>query len=113
MRIMQPCCTLVTHGDITAVTREGVSTASTEDPLALLQRELDAMQLAPPCNADLPFTGGALGLFGYDLGRRFETLPSQAEQDLALPDMAVGLYDWALIVDHHQQKVTLLRLLSG
>ena len=106
--VAQPCSTLVTHGDITTVTREGVSTASTEDPLALLQRELDAMQLAPPCNVDLPFTGGALGLFGYDLGRRFETLPSQAEQDLALPDMAVGLYDWALIVDHHQQKVTLL-----
>ncbi|WJD48782.1 aminodeoxychorismate synthase component 1 [Enterobacter sp. PGRG2] len=106
--VAQPCCTLVTHGDNTTVTREGVSTASTADPLALLQSELDAMQLAPPCDPDLPFTGGALGLFGYDLGRRFETLPSQAEQDLPLPDLAVGLYDWALIVDHHQQKVTLL-----
>ena len=49
-------------------------------------------------------------LFGYDLGRRFETLPQRAEQDLATPDMAVGIYDWALIADHHQQKLTLISL---
>ncbi|MBW9428432.1 aminodeoxychorismate synthase component I, partial [Enterobacter kobei] len=58
--------------------------------------------------ADLPFTGGAVGLFGYDLGRRFETLPEQALQDIGVPDMAVGIYDWALIVDHQRQVVTLL-----
>ena len=50
--------------------------------------------------------GGALGVFGYDLGRRFETLPSVAKADIPLPDMAVGLYDWALIVDHHKQVVS-------
>ena len=49
----------------------------------------------------LPFTGGALGLFGYDLGRRFEILPEQAVADLKLPDMAVGIYDWAWVIDRH------------
>ncbi len=57
---------------------------------------------------DLPFQGGALGLFGYDLGRRFEILPDTAARDIALPDMAIGLYDWALIVDHHKQVVSLI-----
>ncbi|HCI6414034.1 TPA: aminodeoxychorismate synthase component 1, partial [Klebsiella quasipneumoniae subsp. quasipneumoniae] len=57
---------------------------------------------------DLPFLGGALGLFGYDLGRRFERLPAAAQADIALPDMAVGIYDWALIVDHQRQQVSLL-----
>lgn len=28
--------------------------------------------------------------------------------DIALPDIAVGIYDWALIADHQQQKLTLL-----
>ncbi|XNM65063.1 hypothetical protein ACLK2H_10440 [Escherichia coli] len=58
---------------------------------------------------ELPFIGGAVGLFGYDLGRRFETLPQRALNDIAVPDIAaVGVYDWALVVDHHRQVVTLL-----
>ena len=47
----------------------------------------------------LPFIGGALGLFGYDLGRRFERLPSLAARDVTIPEMAVGIYDWALLRD--------------
>ncbi|MGR2462613.1 aminodeoxychorismate synthase component I, partial [Salmonella enterica] len=47
-------------------------------------------------------------LFGYDLGRRFESLPEIAQQDIVLPDMAVGIYDWALVVDHQRQTVSLL-----
>ncbi len=43
-------------------------------------------------------------MFGYDLGRRFESLPEIAEQDIALPDMAVGIYDWALVVDHQRKN---------
>ncbi len=52
--------------------------------------------------------GGALGLFGYDLGRRFEQLPQIATADLQTPDMAVGIYNWALIADHHRQTLTLV-----
>lgn len=42
------------------------------------------------------------------MGRRIEALPQLAQADIKLPDMAVGIYDWALIADHHQQKLTLL-----
>ncbi|EOZ7625999.1 aminodeoxychorismate synthase component 1 [Enterobacter mori] len=80
----------------------------TDDPLVQLQQAINALGLSAVPNPDLPFQGGALGLFGYDLGRRFETLPDLAEDDIPLPDMAVGLYDWALIVDHHRQVVSLL-----
>ena len=81
---------------------------STHDPLIKLQEAIDELGLSATPNPDLPFRGGALGVFGYDLGRRFETLPSVAKADIPLPDMAVGLYDWALIVDHHKQVVSLL-----
>ncbi len=80
----------------------------TDDPLKQLQQEINALGLSATPNPDLPFQGGALGLFGYDLGRRFETLPDLAKDDIPLPDMAVGLYDWALIVDHRRQVVSLL-----
>lgn len=76
----------------------------TDDPLAQLQHDINALGLSATPNPDLPFQGGALGLFGYDLGRRFETLPEHAQADISLPDMAVGLYDWALIVDHQKKN---------
>ncbi|MFX5374044.1 hypothetical protein ABTD20_18840, partial [Acinetobacter baumannii] len=81
---------------------------SAEDPLQLLQQQLDRQPFTPQPHDDLPFLGGALGLFGYDLGRRFERLPSHAQADIALADMAVGIYDWALIVDHQRQQISLL-----
>lgn len=80
----------------------------TDDPLVQLQQAINALGLSATPNPDLPFQGGALGLFGYDLGRRFETLPEHAQADISLPDMAVGLYDWALIVDHQKKTVSLL-----
>ncbi|MBN0948734.1 hypothetical protein JTL57_34750, partial [Pseudomonas aeruginosa] len=81
---------------------------SAEDPLQLLQQQLDRQPFTPQPHDDLPFLGGALGLFGYDLSRRFERLPSHAQADIALADMAVGIYDWALIVDHQRQQISLL-----
>ncbi|WP_254204854.1 aminodeoxychorismate synthase component I [Aeromonas sp. FDAARGOS 1417] len=93
-----PLATLETRGQVTTL-RVGVNISKhSEDPLALLahtqQQLLGELEL---CATHLPFIGGALGLFGYDLGRRFERLPVQAAADIAVPDMAVGIYDWALL----------------
>jgi len=102
--VAEPRSTLVTHGTDTLI--DGVH--SDACPLSLLQQAIDEMNLPCTPNPDLPFQGGALGLFGYDLGRRFEQLPDLAERDITLADMAVGLYDWAVVVDHHQQRVSLV-----
>jgi para-aminobenzoate synthetase component 1 len=48
----------------------------------------------------VPFTGGAVGYWAYDYGRRLERLPAQARDDLALPDFWIGLYDVVLAYDH-------------
>lgn len=102
--VAEPRSTLVTHGTDTLI--DGVH--SDACPLSLLQQGIDEMNLPCTPNPHLPFQGGALGLFGYDLGRRFEQLPDLAERDITLADMAVGLYDWAVVVDHHQQQVSLV-----
>lgn len=106
--VADPRCTLTTCGEQTAIDENGAVSHSAEDPLSLLAAKLGeaAMQATP--RDDLPFQGGALGLFGYDLGRRFETLPALAESQLTTPDMAVGIYDWALIADHRLQRLTLI-----
>src|SRR5258706_15332665 len=41
-----------------------------------------------------PFLGGLAGFLGYDLGRRFERLPSLAIADQQLPVMRLALHDW-------------------
>ncbi|QJW55256.1 Aminodeoxychorismate synthase component 1 [Serratia plymuthica] len=106
--VADPCTTLTTRGQITEVRRGEDDRQSQEDPFSLLQEELEKQQWHPAVDPNLPFQGGALGLFGYDLGRRVEKLPQWAQADIALPDMAIGIYDWALIADHHRQTLTLL-----
>ncbi|MGH1408191.1 MAG: aminodeoxychorismate synthase component I [Aeromonas sp.] len=93
-----PLATLETRDQITTITRHGESSEHHEEPLALLARTQQQLLGKLDLFATrLPFIGGALGLFGYDLGRRFERLPVQAAADIAVPDMAVGIYDWALL----------------
>ena len=56
-----------------------------------------------PDNAAVPFVGGLLGYLSYDFGSRLERLPSNAADDLSLPQARLGLYAWALITDHQRQ----------
>ncbi|WP_340616331.1 aminodeoxychorismate synthase component 1 [Xenorhabdus entomophaga] len=106
--VAEPVTTFVTHGESTEINHDGETSFSQEDPFFLLKKSLQACHIPPQCDPDLPFQGGALGLWGYDLGRRIEKLPTIAANELDFPDMAIGIYDWALIIDHQQQKATLL-----
>ena len=51
-----------------------------------------------------PFQGGVAGLFGYDLAHHLERLPRPEHDDFAVPELAVGLYDWVLAFDHALRK---------
>jgi para-aminobenzoate synthetase component 1 len=51
-----------------------------------------------------PFQGGAAGLFGYDLCHWIERLPRPGLDEFAVPDLAVGFYDWVLAFDHIQGR---------
>nr|WP_244202436.1 aminodeoxychorismate synthase component 1 [Buttiauxella warmboldiae] len=106
--VADPRATLVTRGAETTICIAGVSSTHSGDPLHLLQQTLDSFGYQPATHPELPFLGGALGLFGYDLGRHFEKLPQIARNDLTTPDMAIGIYDWALIADHQLHKLTLV-----
>ena len=92
----QPYVRLVTRGPLTEIYDQGIE-LSREDPLDLLRRRLaiDARHAS-----GLPFCGGAIGYFGYDLARRFERLPALARDVERVPEMAIGIYDWAVVVDH-------------
>jgi len=53
---------------------------------------------------DIPFCGGLLGYFGYDLVIDNNQPEDSRPVIFDLPDMALGLYDWAIISDHAQQQ---------
>lgn len=57
---------------------------------------------------DVPFAGGALGYWGYDLAREMSGVPDIADDAERLPRMSVGIYDWALLIDHQQQRARLV-----
>nr|CBA71479.1 para-aminobenzoate synthase component I [Arsenophonus nasoniae] len=106
--VADPITTLETRDNITLINRENEIISSELDPFELLKSEMQHLNVTFVANNDLPFQGGALGIWGYDLGRRIEILPEQAKKELSFPDMAIGVYLWALIVDHHKKIVTLL-----
>jgi len=89
-----------THTVITNIDEEQIISA--QDPFYLLQQQLN--KYPPQQTTDLPFCGGAIGHFGYDLGRRIETMPTIAQDNEQAPHMLVGLYDWAIITDHEKQQ---------
>ncbi|MDH3560000.1 MAG: aminodeoxychorismate synthase component I [Gammaproteobacteria bacterium] len=99
--VADPMLTLTTRGPLTEIRSRNNVELSKQDPFALVRQYLEPTE---PQHTDLPFCGGALGYFAYDLGRRIEQLPSSAENAEQIPEMAVGVYDWALVVDHEQQR---------
>lgn len=82
----------------------GGSESSPDDPFDIVEKLLGENGLRP---AVVPFAGGALGYFAYDLGRRIESIPAAASRDIDMPDMAIGIYDWAVVTDHHQRRTWL------
>ena len=87
---------------------------SNEDPLTLIEQYLSKLEIkdesALPFTElsceDLPFNGGAIGYWDYELGGRFETLPTPKSSDINLPNMFVGLYQQGIVHDHKQDSLT-------
>lgn len=108
--VADPIATLQTHHNVTRINVVDKQPVTSEAcPFKLLAHYQE--RLTPHCHSieGIPFIGGALGYFSYDLGRRVESIPSIAEQDIPTADMAVGIYDWALIADHQASTLTLIQ----
>ena len=103
--VVDPLATLTSHqGQHQLNWRDGRSTATATD-LVDLQHQLLAELGQRPAHPLLPFVGGLVGYWGYDLARQFERLPQQAQADLPLPDLAMALYDQALLLDLQQHQL--------
>lgn len=55
-----------------------------------------------------PFTGGAIGFFGYDLLQYYEKLPAHRVDDLGMQDMQFMFCDQVIVFDHVKQRILLV-----
>ena len=113
--VANPVATIETQGEtsriVEALSQENEQ--SCDDPFTIVSRLIDkyfdTKQLhALSKEVEWPFVGGAIGYFGYDLGRRVESIPTLANDDINAADMAVGIYESALIVDHKLQQAVII-----
>lgn len=103
--VADPFMTFVTQGQETEISHHGVSRVSREDPFQLLNDALGKYKVATTL---LPFSGGAVGYFSYDLARRIELFSDDMKTNDVIPQMMVGIYDWAVIVDHREKTACLV-----
>ncbi len=97
---------LSARGRRTAVSGEPAARAPA-DPLAVLAERLARFRAERLAGLP-PFQGGAAGLFGYDLCHHLERLPRPRYDEFAVPDLAVGLYDWVVAFDHRAGRCWLI-----
>jgi anthranilate synthase component 1 len=83
------------------------SLADGGDPYALAAAHVERFDQAPMDDAP-PFTGGAVGFFGYDLVRTVEPLGDPGPDPLGLPDMALMLSDVLVVFDHLKHTVRII-----
>ncbi|MFH1202455.1 MAG: aminodeoxychorismate synthase component I [Candidatus Omnitrophota bacterium] len=74
------------------------------NPLAAIKELLNQYRLNESIDA-IPFLGGAVGYFAYDLGFILEKIPLRSQDDLNLPDCILGFYDPVIIYDHKMEKL--------
>ena len=67
-------------------------------------RALLASRAAAPIPGLPPFQTGAAGYLAYDWGRALERLPAPRYDDLDLPDVVFGIYDWVVAWDHEASR---------
>lgn len=100
----QPDAVLETVGNITRIITPRATEQSCEDPFTLAQQLLNTTEAPDHSLNHYPFLGGLAGYFGYDLGHCIETLPDLQSKVDSLPDMRLGLYNWAVILNHSSRK---------
>ncbi len=91
-----------------AVIREVSSSVSAgQDPFSSLKAGLGSPGIDQ--TAELPpFFGGAVGYLSYDFVRRFESLPTWSQRDLAIPELQFAFFELVVALDHRANRLHLI-----
>ncbi len=98
-----PFLVLRSRGDKVSLIRDGVEEIRQGNPFDVLGELLEIYSL-DGSQAGIPFIGGAVGYFSYDLCHFIERLPAAAVDDLNLPECYLAFYDAMVAFDHLEGK---------
>lgn len=73
-----------------------------ENPFEAIKKLIDNYKIENRTN--LPYIGGAMGYFSYDLARTIEKVPEMAVEQLKVPDCYLYFYDNAIIKDNLKNR---------
>jgi para-aminobenzoate synthetase component 1 len=97
--------------DILAAAPRAILTAR-DAPFAATRRLLRGEHAAAASDA-WPVAGAAIGYFGYEVGREGAGLArDKAGAAEFMPEVAVGLYAWTVVIDHRERRAALTSLAS-
>jgi para-aminobenzoate synthetase component 1 len=102
-----PFLVVKSKGDEITLIREGTEEKRRGNPFDILGELLSDYTLKDN-QSPVPFTGGAVGYFSYDLGRFIEKIPSTAIDDLNLPECYLGFYDAIVACDHQENRTFII-----
>ena len=94
-----PGIVIRSKGALTEVGEAGTWRLEEGDALGVARTLLQRWAAGPVAGLP-PFQGGAAGYIGYDFGSVLERLPASRYDDLDIPDVVLGLYDWVIAWDH-------------
>jgi len=102
-----PFLVLSSRGEALSIIRNGVVEIRRGNPFDVVGEFLDVYSLDNSLTG-IPFNGGAVGYFSYDLCHFIERLPSTTVDDLNLPECYLAFYDTIVAFDHLKRKVYLV-----
>lgn len=102
-----PFLVMKSKGDYITLIRNGVVKKRKGNPFDILGELLQTYTVDSSCSP-VPFTGGAVGYFSYDLCHFIEKLPQNAVDDLNLPELYLGFYDAIVVFDHQENKTYII-----
>jgi len=102
-----PFIVLSTHGSESILTQGAEKSSLSGNPFDVVNHFLEVYRL-DPCFSPVPFIGGAVGYFSYDLCHFIERLPSTAVDDLKLPECYLGFYDLVIAFDNLLAKTYII-----
>jgi len=94
-------------GELVHTAADGaVTILNADDPFAAVQDVVEAVGMLPATGPPLPFAGGAVGYFAYDLVRGVEPIGPGPDDDLGLPELMVMITGPVVVFDHLQHTLT-------
>lgn len=106
--VSDPKTIILTNEKITKIYKNKKIKTSKLNPFDIVKKEINFFKIKPKFNEELPFQGGALGIFSYDLIINLKKIKKKLKKKLRFPNMAIGIYLWSIIIDHFKKKATLI-----